>query len=235
MVHDFNNMLTVVLGNIELLREDVRQVPHALESLADIERAAGRTHELMRQLQSIARTLPGGAVAGTVTVGALHEAIKRAVTRAAPLFGDAVRIELSLAASENGAGVVRVSATDFEQAVYNLLTNARSAIGSSGTVAVSAAVVAAAGEGGSEGADNGIANAPDTFRLSVRDDGAGIDSDGLRELFSPFFTTKAAAKGAGLGLLQVNGVVQRSGGSVSVESARGSGTEVRVVLEMEPL
>ncbi|MGQ9370631.1 PAS domain-containing sensor histidine kinase [Azospirillum sp. A39] len=166
-------------------------------------------------------------------VGAVLAFARRETTATAPLLLDeAVRAALSFvrralppsvtvedAVAVTGAAAL-VGRTELTQVLTNLLTNAADAMDGRGTVTVA---LEAAGE-----------PAAPAWRLSVRDRGCGMDAAEQQRVFEPFYTTKGPGKGTGLGLSMVHGIVRSWGGSITVESARGQGTTVAVMIPRVP-
>lgn len=122
------------------------------------------------------------------------------------------RIALEIVDTTSSPPIVLAEQSQIEQVVMNLVVNAKDAIGESGNVKV---VIA------DEGASH--------VRVAVTDDGAGMTEETKARAFEPFFTTKGPGKGTGLGLATTYGIVERCGGTASIESAVGSGTTVMLV------
>ncbi len=208
IAHDFNNLMAVVLTNGALLErsfsaDDARRV-YTEEISSAVQRAA----DLTRQLLAFGRGRP--TETDTIEVDRAVTELGRMLTR---LLGDDVTLELSLGA---GGAHVRAARSEIEQIVVNLVVNARDALPHGGRIEISTSL--GARPGGKE-----------VVTLRVSDSGQGIAEDAQRSIFDPFFTTKEGV-GTGLGLSTVYGIVQRSGGSISVESAPGRGTTFEVTL-----
>ena len=218
VAHDFNNMLTVVLGACDLweLRHGDETPP---SELAMIRNAADSAAALTRQLLAFGR----------------HQVLKprrldlsSVVARAERLLGRVLGEHVELVTELDGTGraVVRADPGQLEQVIVNLAANARDAMPGGGRLRIGTSTFeldeAAARQAGSE---------PGRYvELTVSDTGVGIDSDTLEHLFEPFFTTKETGKGTGLGLATVYGIVTQSGGYVEVDSEHGRGATFRVCL-----
>jgi PAS domain S-box-containing protein len=218
IAHDFNNVLTVICGYSEFLRDGL--VPGQQRNDAEeIIQAAGRAATLTRQLLAFSRKqvlLPT-----RLDLNALVANISNMLKR---LVGD--HIELTTA-FEPALPAVRADAGQLEQALINLVVNARDAMAAGGriTIATAMAQLDANTVIGRESVKGGA-----YVVLGVSDTGAGMDPETRNRLFEPFFTTKAPGKGTGLGLAAVHGIVTQSGGYVAVESDPLRGTSFKVYL-----
>ena len=219
VAHDFNNLLTVILGNASLLRTagTAGGSRGADDSLAEIERAAGRAADLTRQLLAFARRQP--LVPRVIDLSAVVAAVSSMLRR---VVGDTVTLKT---VAPSHACLANVDPVQVETALLNLCLNARDAMSGGGTVIIetSSAVLD----------DHDAREAPDVVPgryslITVSDTGAGIHPDHLPRLFEPFFTTRAPGKGTGLGLSMVYGFVKQSGGHVRVYSEIGRGTAVKL-------
>jgi PAS domain S-box-containing protein len=221
IAHNFNNMLMGVLPNLELATQ---RAPHDLLSLLDTAtQSARRAAELVRKLMTY--TGRGRPAARTVEeVGAL---VGHAVDLCRTTFDRRIAFEQEY---ETGARA-RVDATQVEQAVVNVLINARDALDGphldAPKVDVSVGVVVAGADeiGGQEG---------DHVRIRIRDNGSGMDAATAARIYEPFFTTKGAGKGTGLGLATTHAILREHGGFVTCESARGKGTTFSLYLPRDP-
>lgn len=211
VAHDFNNMLTVMRGHLELLRMHEGQNCDFETSLQAMDRAVDHASRLTAQLLSFGRrSVLAPRCIDVREVVTSTVALLSVVTRAD------VRIVLEVA---DGDYVGSMDRALLEQIVLNLVTNARDAIRGAGTIKVSLALTAASGP---------------SVVLRVEDDGEGMDADVLRHVFEPFFTTKLG-HGTGLGLASVQGSVSQLGGSIQVESLPGKGTTFEVKLPIQPV
>jgi len=220
VAHDFNNLLTVILGNAQLLDEDLQDQPEPLQSVRTLRRAAERGAELTARLLSYARRqrLRPHAVATGPMLQEFMALLGRTVR-------EDVVVELDVAPDVHA---VHVDPTQLETALLNLVVNARDAIDGSGRITIRA--------GNHDWADLAV---PDDIEidtgaagvtLSVGDTGEGMPDAVKRRAFEPFFTTKQAGHGTGLGLSMVFGFARQSGGFLSLESTPGAGTTVSIHL-----
>lgn len=204
VAHDFNNLLTAILGNAQLAR--IRQLEgHAvLEELGDIESTASRASALTKQLLTFAkreRVQPVEFDLGE-RVRQLHRFLQRQLPDT---------VAFSLHVDERSLGVC-ADPERVEQALVNLVTNARDAlVDGCGAIGVTVEAAPAALDG------------RDAVRVEVRDTGQGMDETVRTRLFEPFFTTKGVARGTGLGLSIVHGAVTQAGGRIDVDSRPGHG------------
>jgi two-component system, cell cycle sensor histidine kinase and response regulator CckA len=205
LAHDFNNLLTIIGTSAEVLREDVAGT-EGQELLAEIIAAQQRGAALTGQLLSFARR---DVVDPRVFDLSTHvTGVERLLQRVA---GESVRLAIDVAPG----CTVRADVGQLEQALVNLVTNARDAMPNGGVCTLRVALHRDAG-------------ATDWVRLSVRDDGVGMDASTQARVFEPFFTTKPRGRGTGLGLASVHGVMTRSAGRVSIDSRLGVGTAVHL-------
>jgi PAS domain S-box-containing protein len=218
LAHDFNNMLTVVMGNLMGLQERFGG-RREFDELAEPALAATRRGvELIRRLLTFARQHP--LAPQSVPVAPLVDNLLRLLKHSLP-ENIAIRTDL-------GGEPLCVLADPYqlENALLNLAFNARDAMQAGGELAVSAEThevdTRAAAELGIE---------PGAYvRIRVRDSGTGMSAETASRAFEPFFTTKPFGSGSGLGLAMVYGFVRQSGGALHLESASGTGTEVTLYL-----
>ncbi len=217
VAHDFNNMLTVILGYAELIGASFPDDTGLLESLAEIKKAACRSRDTTRQLLAFSRkqTIAPRAVDLNVLVAEAKNALLR-------LIGEHVTL-LFLP----GAALWKVKSdpAQLEQSLVNLVVNARDALPEGGHITI------ATGNVHLDAADcrNRADAVPgDYVVLSVSDDGVGMDEQTLSHIFEPFFSTKEVGKGTGLGLATVYGAIKQNNGFIDVTSAKGRGTTFRL-------
>jgi PAS domain S-box-containing protein len=218
IAHDFNNILTAILGSLELLEvsADVLK-PAASRMLGVIRHAAERGANLTRGLLAFSRkqTLAPAVVDINRLVAEMSELLRRSL-------GESISIETALA---GGLWLALIDPHQMESALLNLAVNARDAMPQGGKLTI---------ETGNARLDdeyvryrNGIGAGEYVF-LVVSDTGTGMPQDVLDHAFEPFYTTKDAGHGSGLGLSQVYGFVKQSGGNVELYSQVGRGTTVRM-------
>ncbi|PKN44720.1 MAG: hypothetical protein CVU59_10985 [Deltaproteobacteria bacterium HGW-Deltaproteobacteria-17] len=222
VAHDFNNMLGVILGHVELIRQRADLPGELQEDLADIQTAARRSADLTRQLLAFARRQ-------TVTPVRLdlNGTIEGLVKMLARLIGENITLDWRPGPSVRP---VRIDPSQIDQLLTNLCVNARDAISGVGTIAITTGEVLL-DDAGCAG-DPGCRPGPYTV-LTVSDTGCGMDEAVLSQVFEPFFTSKAVGEGTGLGLSIVHGIVRQNGGFVQVESAPGAGAVFRVHLPVD--
>jgi signal transduction histidine kinase/CheY-like chemotaxis protein len=209
VAHDFNNLLTVVLGNVHELIDAEQRAGNSTTRLAEVRDAAQRGADLVKQLLLFSRrqnTHPE-----TLDLNRVLTAMERLLGR---LIGEHLTLRVALSVEPV---FVRIDPTQFEQVVINLVTNARDAMSSGGTVTIETARVDL------ERAEDGLA--PGAYvRFVVSDTGVGMDAETKKRLFEPFFTTKGVGEGTGLGLATVYGVVEEAGGAIRVRSEARQGS-----------
>jgi CheY-like chemotaxis protein len=149
----------------------------------------------------------------------LNQVVKDLQRLLAPVIGEHVDMRLALG---GGSMLIKADPSQIEQVIVNLVTNARDAMPRGGTLTIATSHVEAEGDA--------TVPAGSYVVLCVTDTGVGMDEGTRRRAFEPFFTTKEAGRGSGLGLATVHGVVEQSGGHISVESEPGAGTEFKVYL-----
>ena len=212
IAHDFNNLLTVIQGSVQVLREDLPPGDPLLLETEWIESAATRGSALTRQLLDFARHKRVRAARVE-----LNRVTENALVLLQRLLGTQVRLISRL--DPSGAPVT-ADGSQLEQVLMNLVLNARDAMPQGGTVTVSTSRISHL-RWPAESPCHGLER---VVRLRVEDTGAGMDEATQRQIFRPFFTTKAPGSGTGLGLAIVEAVVKRSGGCVEVTSRPERGT-----------
>jgi two-component system, cell cycle sensor histidine kinase and response regulator CckA len=219
VAHDFNNMLSVILGHVWMALEHTPAGSELATSLGEIRQAAERSTALTRQLLALARrqqTAP--------RVVDLNETIAGTLTMLRRLIGEQIEIEWRPAP---GLGALRIDPSQIDQILTNTTINARDAIDGVGRIVIATSDTWVTAEANSAS----MALVPGRYAtLTVSDTGSGMDAETLGHLFEPFFTTKALGKGTGLGLATVYGIVRQNNGFVDVESTPGSGTTLRISL-----
>jgi PAS domain S-box-containing protein len=219
VAHDFNNMLTVVLGRVERNLERLGPKDPTYPDLVEIREIAGRSATLVRQLLAFARNQP--ASPQVIDLNETTEAVLAILGR---LLGEDIDVTWRPGAD---LASVRIDPGQVDQILANLCVNARDAIEEVGEIVIETSNISLD--------EDFCASHPghvpgDYVELAVTDDGSGMDADTLEHLFEPFFTTKDPGKGTGLGLSTVYGVVKQNEGSIVVTSELGMGTTVRIFL-----
>jgi len=221
IAHDFSNLLTSVLGSVELAQRDPVPPGSRLErSLARIALAGRRGEGLIKQLLFLSRK--------KASVPDLLD-IRQAVIEARQLFERLLpeNIELEIA-THTQSGAVWIDPTQLDQMILNLVVNARDAISNEGKLRISTRLEALSEErAGTLGVDPGS-----YVCLCIEDSGSGIEAEHLQRIFDPFFTTKPPGQGTGLGLSTVHNILRENRGAVEVQSARGQGTRITLFLPL---
>ena len=211
VAHDFNNLLAVFAGALQLLEHTGG--PASPRMLAAMRRAVARGTGLTRHLLAFSRRQPVNPEAIDV-VG--HLTGMRAMLDGA--LGGHLEVQMRFSPD---VWPVEVDAGEMELAIVNLCVNARDAMPAGGVVVISAENVRTEDDDGVPG---------EYVRITVTDNGTGMSPEVQARVFEPFFTTKDISKGSGLGLPQVYGFAQQSGGRVSIDSEVGVGTTVTLLL-----
>ncbi|HUG99466.1 MAG TPA: PAS domain S-box protein [Gammaproteobacteria bacterium] len=223
VAHDFNNLLTVILGNAELLSEQLEAEPR-LRPLAEmISGAAQRGAELTQSLLAFARrqALEPSAVDLNALVAGMYGLLHRTL-------GENIEIKFTPSVEVDRA---MVDPAQLESALLNLCLNARDAMPDGGRLTI---------ETGLRELDGDFANTnldivPGEYvMVAVSDTGTGIPQEHLSRVFEPFFTTKEKGKGTGLGLSMVYGFIKQSGGQLHIYSEPSEGTTLRMYLPQAP-
>lgn len=219
IAHDFNNLLGIVLGNLQLLERGVADTPSLARKVNTAMRAAVRGADLTRRLLALARRqiFDPTVIDLNQQLSGLGELMQRTL-------GESIEVRMLQA---GGLWRIRVDAGQLENAILNLAINARDAMPEGGrlTVQTENVVVDSAFVRRYPQLEPG-----EYVQISVRDTGTGIEPAVLKHVFEPFFTTKESGKGSGLGLAMVHGFAEQSGGVATIESEKGRGTTVRLLL-----
>jgi PAS domain S-box-containing protein len=221
VAHDFNNMLSVILGHSEMALEQLDADQPITADLQEIQKAAQRSAAITRQLLAFARkqTVTPKVLDLNETVEALLRMLRR-------LIGEDIDLRWQPA---RNLGPVKIDPSQIDQILVNLCVNARDAISGTGTLTIETGNAAFDEDDCTHHADS----APgDYVLLSVSDTGCGMDRQILAHLFEPFFTTKDVDKGTGLGLATVYGIVKQNNGFINVDSEPGHGTTFKIYFPM---
>jgi len=216
IAHDFNNLLTGIITGIDLMKKRVTEgrSADALRFADAAQHSATRAAALTNRLLAFARQQPLNANPVDINeqVRSLEDLLRRTI-------GEDITLTLHLNLKE---AVAHVDASQLDNALINLVVNARDALAEGGNIHITS--FAARSHGNTELADGNY------VAISVRDDGAGIDPKNINKVFDPFFTTKPLGQGTGLGLSTVYGFARQSGGEIRIRSVVGQGTEVTLLL-----
>jgi two-component system cell cycle sensor histidine kinase/response regulator CckA len=219
IAHDFNNMLTAILGFSDMLLAQHRPKDVAYKDLTNIKASANRAAELVRKLLALARqqTLQNEVLNLGEVLTDQFNMLKGFVSE---------KSELKISATPD-LWTVMVDRHEFEQALFNLVTNAKDAMPDGGTVSIRARNVP---ERETQKLEHREFVPGEYVLIEVGDTGHGMTREVMDKIFEPFFTTKAIGKGTGLGLASVYGMVKQSGGYIYPESEVGKGTTFRIYL-----
>ena len=219
VAHDYNNMLSVILGYGELALGSVETTHPLHASLKEIIKAAKRSKDITRQLLAFARKQMIKPV-----VLDLNQAVESMLKMLRPLIGEDIAL---VWLPEKGLAQVNMDPAQIDQILANLCVNAQDAIADVGTITIGTknAVVDEA-----YCVDHADCVAGEYVLLSVTDDGCGMDQETIGQIFEPFFTSKGVGKGTGLGLSTVYGIVKQNNGFLDVHSSPGMGTTFSVYL-----
>jgi two-component system cell cycle sensor histidine kinase/response regulator CckA len=219
VAHDFNNLLTAMIGFCDLLLLRCRPGDPSFADIMQIKQNANRAANLVRQLLAFARrqTLQPRVLDITDALVELSHLLRR-------LIGE--NIELKVVHGRD-LGLVKVDESQLEQVIINLAVNARDAMPGGGTL-----TIRTANRHQPVDLRRGIEIMPagDYVVIEVADTGVGIAKDDLARIFDPFFSTKEAGSGTGLGLSMVDGIVKQTGGFIFVDSVPGQGASFEICL-----
>jgi PAS domain S-box-containing protein len=217
IAHDFNNLLTAILGYSDLALRKLAPTDPVAQRVEEIRRAGERAASLTRKLLAFSRR--------QVLTPTVFE-LDRVFQDLAPILRRLIGEDIDLQLRTESAGHVKADPAQVEQVVMNLAVNARDAMPHGGTLAIETGRTEL---GETEAPVHGVP--PGVYAtFSVSDNGVGMDDAMRARLFEPFFTTKRRGQGTGLGLSTVYGIVQQSGGAISVSSREGEGTTFVVYL-----
>ena len=219
VAHDFNNMLSVIIGNTEMAMRTVSRSEPVYRLLQDVFSAGIRSADLTRQLLAFARrqtVIP--------KVLDLNDTISGTLKMLQRLIGE--NIDLGWHPGHK-LWKVKIDPSQVDQILANLTVNARDAVGKTGKIKIETSNMICD--------ESFCADLPESIpgeyvMLAVSDDGCGMNKEILLKIFEPFFTTKKEGQGTGLGLATVYGIVKQNGGFVNVESEPGQGTIFRIYL-----
>lgn len=214
--HDFNNLLTIIIGSIEVIMEDMPAQSVNMKLAQGMLQAARESAELIKQLLVFARRQEY-----TPKIAVPNDAITEAKARLDRLPGPLYELDCRL---DPGLARVNLEPEQFTQALIKLVMNARDAMPAGGTIRI-----ATYNQCVQEGCESGV-KAGDYAVVEVSDNGPGMPPEALEHLFEPFFSTKPKGKGAGLGLPAVYGIIKQHKGELIVGGKPGSGPVFRIYL-----
>ncbi len=219
IAHDFNNILNIILGNLELLNQEIPENDKTQKRVQNIQKSAQRAAELTRQLLSFS-----GHHAEDVIITDINPLIEEMKNLLIHSITPQVEIEWHLA---KDLWPTEIAPGDFEDVLLNLVINARDAMSGSGRLKIETLNICLDDKYN----ENTLDIKPgDYVQLTINDSGEGMSPEQLDHIFEPFYTTKEQGKGTGLGLAMVFGFIQRSNGHIKVDSKPGAGTTFRLYL-----
>ena len=218
LAHDFNNLMTIVVGYCETMRAELAGNPPLLKQVSAIYRAAEQANSLTRQLLAFSRRQKpqAGFLSLNNVLNDMADMLRR-------LLSDDIEVAM---APDSMVGLIRADRGQIEQVILNLVINAADAMPQGGKLVIATMNVP------SDTACDQVSSqcASGSFvRLTVSDTGVGMSPEIKARIFDPFFTTKEQGKGTGLGLATVYGIVQQAGGHIRVESEPGHGATFHIL------
>ena len=220
VAHDFNNLLTAIIGFTDLIIERIDPLDPVADDVREIRKAADQAAALTRQLLAFSRRQfleP--------RVLDLNEIVTGLIRMLPRLIGEHIETSTRLAPH---LGRIWADQSQMDQILVNLVLNARDAMPGGGRLTVETANIVLDED---QIRSEGVAVEPGRYAmLAITDTGIGMDAAVRARAFEPFFTTKPLGKGTGLGLATVYGIVEQSGGAITLDSAPGRGTSIRIYL-----
>ena len=217
VAHDFNNIITAILGHSELLLRQLEPGNALRKNVEPIEKCAHMAATLTKQLLAFSRK-----DASSPRVLQLNDVILNLEKMLHRLIGADIKFQTVI---DPQAGTIKADSGQMEQVVMNLVVNARDALPNGGNLTITTANVRVDGPASGLGAD---ITPGDYVLLSIADSGIGMSDAVKARLFEPFFTTKPPGKGTGLGLATCFGIVKQNGGHIQVDSELSKGTVFRI-------
>ena len=219
VAHDYNNMLSVILGYSELMRAKVGPDAPFLKELDQIQQAAQRSKNITQQLLAFSRKQVFEPV-----ILDLNDLVHRFEGHLARLIGEDIELQFMPC---TGTSKIEFDPTQIEQILMNLAVNARDAMPDGGKLTIETSHIVL----DEDYCREHVGFIPGRFvRLSISDNGIGMGAETVNRIFEPFFTTKDVGQGTGLGLAMVYGIVKQGGGFINVYSEPGQGTTFKIYL-----
>ncbi|RDH82306.1 MAG: hypothetical protein DIZ80_08375 [endosymbiont of Galathealinum brachiosum] len=214
IAHDFNNILAIILGNIELMEDDINFTDKLRKRFDSITHATQRAIDLTKNLLTYSRIEETNTQVINInsSINKLLSLIDQSLTPMIKVIFLPVK----------DAWMTEINPSDFENSLLNLAINARDAMQGEGILTISTFNTYIENHKGLKSGDY--------IEIDISDTGSGINEQALKHIFEPFFTTKEQGKGTGLGLSMVHGFVNRSRGLITAESEMGTGTTFKLYL-----
>lgn len=225
IAHDFNNILGIILGNNDLISIDLPEWSPLLKYTEEIRVAVLRARDIVRQLLTFSRKDDDKKI--PLNIGeVIRESIKL-IRSTIP-----ANIDIDLSISDN-TGTVLGNATQINQVLINLCSNAKDALSPyGGTIKINLSQSTV----GDEGVKKYPSLMPGKYTLlTVSDNGCGIEKEILDKIFNPYFTTKEIGKGTGIGLAVTHGIVENHNGAIYVESSPGNGAAFNILFPVSDI
>lgn len=221
VAHDFNNLLTVIMSFTEMARESMPDTNIGHEDLQAVLEASHRAKNLIRQLLTFSRR--ENSEPESVDLAALISSGQKMLRR---LITEAIDVEYEV---EEGSLLVWGDPALIQQVLINLAVNSRDAMGDSGTLRITLQRTEVTEARDCRVGHVGVGS---YALLTVSDTGCGMDEDAQRRVFEPFYTTKPAGKGTGLGMAMVRGTIESVDGGLEMQSMPGVGTSIQMLLPL---
>lgn len=219
VAHDFNNIMTAILGYSEMIARNAGDNAELKHDIDQIHAGGLRAAALTQQLLTFSRKQV--TLAKPLNVNKVIQGMEQMLQR---LIGENIRLSTNL---NDHLDRVHADVHQIEQVIMNLVINARDAVGEGGLILIETSQVHLDGLSAQQKLDV----APGTYiRIAISDDGSGIPKEIQERIFEPFFTTKDQGKGTGLGLATSYGIIQQSGGHISLQSEFGAGSTFSIFL-----
>lgn len=219
IAHDFNNLLTAIIGFCDLLLVRISPGDQSFTDIMQIKQNANRATNLVGQLLAFSRqqTLQPTVLDVSETLSDLSLLLQR-------LIGSNIILDII---HDRDVKYIKVDRGQFEQVIVNLVVNAKDALQDEGKITIKTALATY-----SKNKTLGHETVPagEYVKITISDNGVGIDQEHLQHIFDPFFSTKALGEGAGLGLSTAYGIIKQTGGYIAAESTVGLGAKFTILI-----